>query len=98
MSLYRGFSLSFVFWRCAGFQIFLPAVRRLRGALLFHGSRALSIRGFPFWLLGLTLRSSRPAFCGWLTLAVRRQISTLVELDRVYLIEYTVRHEYVPPL
>ena len=54
MNLYRGFSLSFVFWRCAGFQLFLPALLRLRGAMLFRGLRPSSIWGFPFWRLGLT--------------------------------------------
>ena len=49
------------------FSAFLPAVRRLRGALLFHGSRASSIWGFPFWRLWLTGQSSRPAFGGRLT-------------------------------
>ena len=49
------------------FSAFLPAVRRLRGALLFRGLRPSSIWGFPFWLLGLTVQSSRPAFGGRLT-------------------------------
>ena len=40
---------------------------RLGGAALFRGSRPSSIWGFPFWLLGLTGQSSRPAFCGRLT-------------------------------
>ena len=42
--------------------IIFQAVRRLRGALLFRGLRPSSIWGFPFWLLGLTGQSSRPAF------------------------------------
>ena len=58
------------FWFLAGlrllvlrqFSAFLPAVRRLRGAVLFHGLRSSSIWGFPFWLLWLTGQSSRPAF------------------------------------
>ena len=40
------------------FSAFLPAVRRLRGALLFRGLRPSSIQ----WFLGLTVQSSRPAF------------------------------------
>ena len=44
------------------FSAFLPAVRRLRGAVLFRGLRPSSISGFPFWRLGLTGQSSRPAF------------------------------------
>ena len=49
------------------FSAFLQAVRRLGGALLFRGLRPSSIWGFPFWLLVLTLQSSRPAFGGRLT-------------------------------
>ena len=63
------------FWFLAGlrllvlrqFSAFLPAVRRLRGAVLFPGLRPSSIWGFPFWFLGLTGQSSRPAFGGRLT-------------------------------
>ncbi len=55
------------FWPLALVQqappaIIFQAVRRLRGALLFRGLRPSSIWGFPFWLLGLTGQSSRPAF------------------------------------
>ena len=49
------------------FSAFLPALRRFRGTLLFRGLRSSSIWGFPFWLLGLTGQSSRPAFGGRLT-------------------------------
>ena len=66
----------FAFGQCASFKLFWPlalallappaiifqALRRLRGAVLFHGLRSSSIWGFPFWLLGLTGQSSRPAF------------------------------------
>ena len=40
---------------------------RLGGAVLFRSSRPSSSYGYPFWLLALTFRSSRPAFCGRLT-------------------------------
>ena len=55
------------FWPLAVVQqaspaIIFQAVRRLRGTLLFRGLRPSSIWGFPFWLLGLTGQSSRPAF------------------------------------
>ena len=50
--------------------IILAALRRFRGPALFRGSRPSSSQGFPFWPSGLTLRSSGPAFCGPLTLAV----------------------------
>ena len=74
----------FAFLGCASFKPFWPlalvqqalaaiilqALRRFRGAVLIRGLRTSSSWGFPFWLLGLTLRSSGPAFCGPLTLAV----------------------------
>ena len=67
---------SFAFGRCASFKPFWPlalaqqappaiifqAVRSLRGAVLFRGLRPSSIQQFLFWLLGLTVQSSRPAF------------------------------------
>ena len=60
------------FWPLALVQQALPAIilqalRRLRGAVLFRSSRSSSIWGFPFWRLGLTVQSSRPAFGGRLT-------------------------------
>ena len=71
----------FAFRYCASFKPFWPlalaplappaiifqALRRPRGAVLFRGLRSSSIWGFPFWLLGLTVQSSRPAFGGRLT-------------------------------
>jgi hypothetical protein len=55
------------FWPLALAQLTLVAIifqafHRLRGAVLFRGLRPSSIWGFPFWLLGLTLQSNRPAF------------------------------------
>ena len=50
--------------------IFLAALRRFRGAALFHGPRPSSSQGAPFWPSGLTLRSSGLAFSQPLTLAV----------------------------
>ena len=40
--------------------IFLAALRRFRGAALFHGPRPSSGLGAPFWPSGLTVRRSRP--------------------------------------
>ena len=51
--------------------ILLAALRRFRGPALFRGLRPCSSPGAPFWLSGLTRRSSRPAYGGRLTLAVR---------------------------
>ena len=50
--------------------IFFAALRRFGGAALLRGLRPSPIQGAPFWPSGLTLRSSGPAFCGPLTLAV----------------------------
>ena len=79
LGFYRvpGFALG----RCAVFKPFWPlalaqqappaiilqASRRFRGAVLFRGLRPSSSWGFPFWRLGLTVQSSRPAFGGRLT-------------------------------
>ena len=49
------------------FSAFLQALRRLRGTLPFRGLRPSSSWSFPFWRLGLTVQSSRPAFGGRLT-------------------------------
>ena len=51
----------------ASLAIIFQAVRCLRGAVLFRGFCPSSIWGFPFWRLGLTVQSSRPAFGGRLT-------------------------------
>ena len=47
--------------------IILQVLRRFRGAALFRSVRPSSTWGFPFWPMGLTVQSSRPAFCGRLT-------------------------------
>ena len=49
------------------FSAFLQALRRLRGTLLFRGLFPSSIQKVLFWLLGLAVQSSRPAFGGRLT-------------------------------
>ena len=64
-----------LFWPLALVQQALPAIilqalRRLRGAVLFRSLRPSSSWGFPCWLLGLTVQSSRPAFGGRLIWAV----------------------------
>ena len=63
------------FWAPALVRQALPAIifaalRRSRGPALFHGLRPCPSPGAPFWPSGLTLRSSRPAYGGRLTLAV----------------------------
>ena len=53
--------------------IVLAALRRFRGPALLRGLCPSSSQGAPFWPSGLTLRSSGPAFCGPLTLAVKQR-------------------------
>ena len=50
---------------------FGSAAPRLGGAVLFRGSCPSPNPIYRFWLLALTFRSSRPAFCGRLTSPVR---------------------------
>ena len=50
--------------------ILLAVLCRFRGPAVFRGLRPSLRQGVPFWPSGLTLRSSGPAFCGPLTLAV----------------------------
>ena len=66
-SLGFGFLAGRRLWMLCQFSAFLPALRRLDGAMLFRGLCPSSISGFPFWRLGLTVQSSRPAFGGRLT-------------------------------
>ena len=58
--------------------ILLAALRRFRGPALLRGLRPYLRQGAPFWPSGLTLRSSGPAFCGPLTLAVRLHDSQII--------------------
>ncbi len=50
--------------------IILAVLRRFRGPALLRGLCPSSSQGAPFWPSGLTLRSSRPAYCGRLIWAV----------------------------
>ena len=69
----------------------LAALRRFRGPALFPGLRPSSRLGAPFWPSGLTLRSSRPAYGGRLTMAVSlrktRFIQPHVLFTGVYLLK-----------
>ena len=60
------------FWPLALVQqaqaaIILVVLRSLGGAALFRSSCPSPNPSYRFWLLALTFRSSRPAFCGRLT-------------------------------
>ncbi len=52
-------------------RYFLVVLRCFGGAVLFQSSRPSPNSGYPFWLPALTFLSSRPAYCGLLTSAVR---------------------------
>ena len=76
------------------FQTFLQALRRLRGAVLFRGLRSSSSWGFPFWLLGLTVQSSRPAFGGRLTFGVRPRKRDPFNVPRIKVIYTLLCHAH----
>ena len=73
--------MGFACWRYAGLWSFWPlalvqqaqaaiffvVLRSLGGAVLFRSSCPSPNHGYPFWLLVLTFRSSRPAYGGRLT-------------------------------
>ena len=73
--------LGFAWWCYAGLWCFWPlalvqkaqaaivlvVLRSLGGAVPFRSSRPSPNHGYPFWLLALTFRSSRPAYGGRLT-------------------------------
>ncbi len=60
--------------------IILAALRRFPGPALFRGLRPCPSPGASFWPSGLTLRSSGPAFCGPLTLAVSPLETHLIQV------------------
>ena len=82
-------SLGFACWRYAGLWSFWPLalVQQAQAAIvlqalccfgraaLFRSSCPSPNSSYPFWLLALTFRSSRPAFCGRLTSPVERPLS-----------------------
>ena len=65
---------------------------RLGGAALFRGSRPSSNSGYPFWLLVLTFRSSRPAFCGRLTSPVSRLETRFIQAHVLFTGIHLLKH------
>ena len=55
-------------------------LRRLGGAVLFRSSCPSPNPSYRFWLLALTFRSSRPAFCGRLTSPVSTTENQFISL------------------
>ena len=72
--------------------ILLAALRRFRGPALFRGLRPSSRQGVPFWPSGLTLRSSGPAFCGPLTLAVSRLETRFIQAHVLFTGIHLLKH------
>ena len=66
-SLGFGFLAGLCLWVLRQFSAFLQALCRLGGTMFFHSLRPSLIQQSLFWLLVLTLQSSRPAFGGRLT-------------------------------
>ena len=75
--------------------IVLAALRRFRGPALFRGLRPSSRQGVPFWPSGLTLRSSGPAFCGPLTLAVSLRKTRNIEAHVLFTGIYFLKRLFV---
>ena len=98
--------LGFACIRCAGSKPFWPlalvsqalpaiilaALRRFRGAALFHGPRPSSRLGAPFWPSGLTLRSSGLAFSQPLTLAVSRLETRFIQAHVLFTGIHLLKH------
>ena len=63
--------------------------------MFFRGLRPSSSWGFPFWLLGLTLRSSGPAFCGPLTLAVSLRKTRFIQPHVLFTGVYLLKRLFV---
>ena len=72
--------------------IIFQALRRFRGAVLFRSLRPSSSWGFPFWRLGLTVQSSRPAFGGRLTLAVSRLETRFIQAHVLFTGIHLLKH------
>ena len=68
---------------------------RLGGAALFRSSRPSPNSGYPFWLLALTFRSSRPAFCGRLTSPVSLRKTRFIQPHVLFTGVYLLKRLFV---
>ena len=75
--------------------IILAVLRRFRGPVLFRGLRPCPRQGAPFWPSGLTLRSSGPAFCGPLTLAVSLRKTRFIQPHVLFTGVYFLKRLFV---
>ena len=73
--------------------IVLQALCCFGGAALFRSSCPSPNSSYPFWLLVLTFRSSRPAFCGRLT----SPVSLHCQLARFSIVGRTSRQSWRHP-
>ena len=62
----------------------LPVLRCFCGAVLFRSLCPSPNSSYPFWLLALTFRSSRPAFCGRLTSPVSLHSSRHIQVHALF--------------
>ena len=67
-------------------------LRSLGGAVLFRSSCPSPNHGYPFWLLALTFRSSRPAFCGRLTSPVSRLETRFIQAHVLFTGIHLLKH------
>ena len=65
---------------------------RLRGAVLFHRVGPSLSWGCPLWVLGLTRQSSRPAYCGRLTLGVSRLETRFIQAHVLFTGIHLLKH------
>ena len=82
--------LGFACWRCV-----LQALRCLGGAALFHSSRPSPNSCYPFWLLALTFRSSRPAYGGRLTSPVSLRKTCIIQPHALFTGIYLFKRLFV---
>ena len=82
--------LGFACWRCV-----LQALRCLGGAALFHSSRPSPNSCYPFWLLALTFRSSRPAYGGRLTSPVSLRKTRFIQPHVLFTGIYLLKRLFV---
>ncbi len=70
----------------------LPVLRCFCGAVLFRSLCPSPNSSYPFWLLALTFRSSRPAFCGRLTSPVSRLETRFIQAHVLFTGIHLLKH------
>ena len=70
----------------------LPVLRCFCGAVLFRSLCPSPNSSYPFWLLALTFRSSRPAFCGRLTSPVSLRKTRFIQAHVLFTGIHLLKH------